>query len=45
VNLTYQTEEDIENSVNQLTGESIEESKFDVFTDKFMRHITLEPKF
>ena len=39
--LTYQTEEDIQNSVNELTGETVEESKFDVFTDRFMRHITL----
>jgi len=27
--------------VNELTGETVEESKFDVFTDRFMRHITL----
>jgi hypothetical protein len=39
--LTYQTEEDIKNSVNELTGETITQSKFDVFTDKFMRHIIL----
>jgi len=39
--LTYQTVEDIKNSVNELTGETITESKFDVFADKFMRHITL----
>jgi hypothetical protein len=39
--LTYQTEEDIENSVNQLTGEAEVKSNFDVFADRFMRHITI----
>ena len=39
--LTYQTEEDIKNSVNELIGETTEKSKFDVFGDRFMRHITL----
>jgi hypothetical protein len=39
--LTYQTEEDIQNSVNELTGETVKESKFDIFADRFMRHIIL----
>jgi hypothetical protein len=39
--LTYQTEEDIRNSLNELTGETTGKSKFDLFGDKFMRHITL----
>lgn len=39
--LTYQTEEDIKNSVNELTGESNEKSQFDQFGDQLMRHITV----
>ncbi|MBN1416876.1 MAG: type IX secretion system protein PorQ [Bacteroidales bacterium] len=39
--LTYQTEEDKEGAVNELTGETTDQSKFDVFADKFMRHVTL----
>jgi hypothetical protein len=40
-NLTYQTEEDIKDAVNELTGETTEKSRFDIFGDRFMRHITL----
>jgi hypothetical protein len=39
--LTYQTEEDKKNEINQLTGEKIEKKKFEVFGDKLMRHITV----
>ena len=40
-NLTYQTAEDIKNAVNELTDETSEKSRFDIFSDRFMRHITL----
>ncbi len=39
--LTFQTEEDKQNEINQLTGEKIEKKKFEVFGDKLMRHITV----
>jgi len=37
--LTYTTDEEKENQTESLTGESASESGFDVFIDKFMRHI------
>lgn len=39
--LTYQTKEDVKNTINELTGETAEKSSFDIFGDKLMRHITV----
>lgn len=37
--LTYETQADKEGSTDPLTGEPVAESGFDIFLDKFMRHI------
>ena len=39
--LTYETKDEQENSIDPLTGESTAESGFDIFIDKFMRHIVI----
>jgi len=43
--LTYETDEEKENSKDPFTGEPISESGFDVFLDKFMRHIVIGTEF
>lgn len=39
--LTYETKADKEDNPDLVNGESSSESKFDVFLDKFMRHIAI----
>ncbi len=43
--LTYTTDEERENSTSTLTGESASKSDFDIFIDKFMRHIHFGTEF
>jgi len=39
--LTYTTEEDLNEAIDPFTGESTTKNGFDVFIDKFMRHIAV----
>lgn len=43
--LTYTTAEEKENETETMTGESASESGFDVFIDKFMRHMIVGTEF
>jgi hypothetical protein len=43
--LTYQTEADKENTGNSFTEDMAPESGFDIFVDKFMRHIIVGTEF
>jgi hypothetical protein len=43
--LTYTTETEKNSSTETLTGESSSESSFDIFIDKFMRHVIVGTEF